>query len=124
MEKYLAKLEEQTNSPYWPGATPPPEMWERARALFVLVEKEAHRPSAPHVHAHVDGVILFLWGDRKNSVKVELNHLGVVWNIETLDDPVIQTGSSSLDSDVVEVIRLVFEGPRHSLLPIGHEKHA
>ena len=122
MEKYLAKLEAQTKAPDWPGATPPPEMWERARMLIKLVEKEARRPAAPHIHAHVDGVILLLWGGRKNSVKVELNHLGVIWNIETLDDPVIQTGSSSLDSDVVEVIHLVFEGPRHSLLPIL-EKH-
>src|ERR1035437_5200781 len=121
MEKYLAKLEAQTHSSEWTGAAPPEEMWERARTLIRVSAKEVHGTPAPHVAADSDGVIILLWVGRKSSVKVELNKDGVCWDISTTDDPVHQTGSSSTTMDVIGVLKMVFEGPRHSLMPAGLE---
>jgi hypothetical protein len=122
MEKYLAKLEAQTRSSDWPGATPPEELWTLARLLIKTAAKEVRGTVAPHVAAHVDGVVLLLWGGCKSSVKVELNKDGVCWEISATDDSVHQTGSSAVATDVIDVLKLVFEEPRHSLVPPSLEK--
>jgi hypothetical protein len=121
MKEYLAKLEAQTNSPEWDGATPPKALWERTASLIETALKEVGGTPAPHVAPHVDGVIILVWGSMNASVKVEVRGAEVAWNILDRDFVVQNVGKSYKDSDVIDILKAVFDGKaaRRSLLPGG-----